>query len=186
MIRPARKWFDAPATFDDPFEMLLACHERIEKQLETLKRLRAHVDSKGAVDAEASVAAQSVLRYFREAAPRHHADEEVDLFPLLESRIADGAEAARFRALRDSLAADHRRLEDAWARLRKPLEAIGEGLARTLPPEEVRDFTDSYARHIHTEETILRAFFDRWLDEGDRVRLGRAMAARRGAAQPRG
>ena len=49
--------FDTPAGFDDPLEMLLGCHRRIERQLETLKRLRAHVAAKG-VDAEASIAAK--------------------------------------------------------------------------------------------------------------------------------
>src|SRR5512141_2630254 len=91
--------FDAPAGFDDPLEMLLGCHRRIEKQLETLKRLRAHVEAKG-VDAEASTAAQSVLRYFHSAAVNHHADEEQDLFPLLEARIDDAGERERFLALR--------------------------------------------------------------------------------------
>jgi hemerythrin-like domain-containing protein len=180
----ARKWFDTPAGFDDPFEMLLACHDRIGKQLETLKRLRAHVDEKG-VDAEASAAAQSVLRYFREAAVNHHEDEELDLFPLLEERIDDSAELARFRALRDALATDHRRFEAAWARLRKPLEAIGEGLARTLPADDLRDFIDGYTHHILAEETTLKEFFDRWLDAGDRRRLALSRAARRTPSQPR-
>ena len=79
--------FDAPAGFDDPLEMLLGCHRRIERQLETLKKLRVHVESRG-VDAEASAAAQAVLTYFRKAAANHHADEEQDLFPLLADRVA--------------------------------------------------------------------------------------------------
>ena len=70
--------FDAPPGFDDPLEMLLGCHRRIEKQLETLKRLRAHVEARG-VDAEASSAAESVLKYFQQAAANHHEDEEKDL-----------------------------------------------------------------------------------------------------------
>ena len=70
--------FDPPAGFDDPLEMLLGCHRRIEKQLETLRRLRAHLDANG-VDAEASAAAQAVLKYFTQAAANHHHDEEHDL-----------------------------------------------------------------------------------------------------------
>src|SRR5205085_11054663 len=90
--------FDAPAGFDDPLEMLLGCHRRIEKQLDTLKKLRAHIEARG-VDAEASAAAQAVLRYFQKAAANHHQDEERDLFPLLESRISAPGEGARFRAV---------------------------------------------------------------------------------------
>src|SRR5436853_7672694 len=84
------------AGFDDPLEMLLACHRKIEKQLQTLKKLRAHVDDRG-VDADASSAAQAILRYFLKAAPHHHDDEEKDLFPLLEERISDPGEKSRFR-----------------------------------------------------------------------------------------
>jgi len=171
--------FDTPAGFDDPLEMLLGCHRRIEKQLTTLLRLRDHLSSRG-VDAEASRAAQAVLAYFERAASNHHQDEELDLFPLLESRISDAGEAARFRDFRAVLESDHRKLESAWSRLRKPLEGIAEGLSRQLPEADVRAFASAYAHHILTEESALKDFVDRWLDDADRGRLGRAMAARRG------
>jgi len=61
--KASRAFPDPPAGFDDPLEMLFGCHRRIEKQLETLKRLRAHLKAKG-IDAEASTAAEAVLRYF--------------------------------------------------------------------------------------------------------------------------
>ena len=176
--------FDAPAGFDDPLEMLLGCHRRIERQLETLKRLRAHVASRG-VDAEASTAAQAILRYFVKAAANHHDDEEDDLFPLLERRIEDPAERARFQAFRDGALADHRSLEAAWHRLRKPLEGISEGFTRTLPEADVTDFVAAYARHILAEEHLIKEFFDRWLGDEDRAALGRSMAARRSVDAPR-
>jgi hemerythrin-like domain-containing protein len=175
--------FDTPAGFDEPLEMLQGCHRRIERQLETLKRLRAHMAAHG-VDAEASAAAQAVVRYFASAAAHHHADEEQDLFPLLEQRIDDAGEAARFRAFRDSLEKDHRALESAWSRLKKPLEAIGDGLPRTLPEAEVLAFVAAYAHHILTEETSLIEFCNRWLTDADREALGRSMAARRRVTPP--
>lgn len=158
--------------------MLLGCHRRIEKQLSTLQRLREHLEARG-VDPEASQAAQAILNYFERAAPNHHHDEEIDLFPMLEARIADPGEAARFRAFRDSLLQDHRDLEAAWARMRKPLEGIADGLPRQLAEPDVREFVQAYARHIVTEESALTEFFHRWLSEADLVQLGRAMAARR-------
>lgn len=176
--------FEAPAGYDDPLDVLLGCHRRIEKQLETLRRLREHLQQNGGVDAEASAAAQSLLRYFQQAAANHHQDEEKDLFPLLETRITDPGELARFHAFRRELEADHCELEAAWARLRKPLEGIAEGLMRTLPPDDTQAFHAAYARHILVEESTLKEFFDRWLDDTDRVTLGRAMAARRGSAGP--
>jgi hemerythrin-like domain-containing protein len=176
--------FDTPAGFDEPLEMLLGCHRRIEKQLETLKRLRTRVEAHG-VDAEASTAAQAILKYFVRAAPNHLEDEERDLFPMLERRISDDAEAARFRAFRESLEADHRVLEAAWTRLRKPLEGIADGLTRNLPAAEVSAFAEAYSRHIAAEEATLKELVERWLDDGDRQMLGRAMAARRGVQAPR-
>ena len=92
MKRNARpSLFDATVGFDDPLEMLMACHRRIEKQLDTLKRLLPHIKEHG-VDADASIAAQSVLHYFARAAANHHDDEEKDLFPLLEQRITEDGE----------------------------------------------------------------------------------------------
>ena len=166
------------AGFDDPLEMLLACHRRIEKQLETLKRLRAHVAKRG-VDAEASTAAQAVLRYFLKAAPNHHDDEEKDLFPLLAQRITGHGERVRFETFRAQAEAAHRELEAMWSRLRKPLEGISEGLTRTLPAADVQAFAAAYARHIVVEESALEEFFNRWLDERDRIALGQSMSARR-------
>src|SRR5216117_2019427 len=125
MKRNARPSLFDTVGFDDPLEMLLACHRRIERQLDTLKRLRAHVHERG-VDAEASTAAQSVLRYFVKAAPDHHEDEEKDLLPLLDERITDPGERARFKAFREEVERDHRDIEASWARLRKPLEGIAE------------------------------------------------------------
>jgi hemerythrin-like domain-containing protein len=184
---PARKaprpLIDSPAGFDDPLEMLLGCHRRLEKQLETLKRLRAHLASKG-VDPEASAAAQAVLRYFGKAAVDHHHDEEDDVFPLVEQRITDTGEALRFRALREQLESDHRQLEAAWARLRRPLEGVAEGLMRTIAETDVRAFTAAYANHILAEETTLRDFFQRYVSERDREVLGRSMAARRNVPYP--
>jgi len=179
MKRNARpSLFDAAVGFDDPLEMLLACHRRIERHLKTLERLHDHLTKYG-VDPEASLAAQAVLRYFTRAAESHHEDEEKDLFPLLEQRIADPGERARFGALRAELESDHREIDATWSRLRKPLEGIADGLTRTLPASDVQVFVAAYARHIVAEESALGEFFNRWLDDGDRMALGQSMSARR-------
>ena len=164
--------------FDDPLEGLLAGHRRIEKQLDTLKRLHAHIDARG-VDAEASTAAQAVLRHFPRAAVHHHDDEEKDLFPLLEQRITDAGARARFDALRVELERDHREIGILWARLRKPLEAIAEGITRPLPASDVHALIAACTRHILAGESALQELFERWLDDGDRISLGRSMRKRR-------
>ncbi len=67
-------------SFDEPLEMLAACHERIEAQLRTLERLGPHLEKHGC-DAEAKAAAQAVLRYFDTAGRLHHQDEDDDQRP---------------------------------------------------------------------------------------------------------
>jgi hemerythrin-like domain-containing protein len=182
MKRNARpSLFDTMAGFDDPLEMLLACHRRIEHHLQVLERLQLHLAERG-VDAEASGAAQSVLRYFTSAAEAHNEDEEKDLFPLLEERIPAGADTARFHALRERLEAEHSRVHGLWARLRKPLEGIAEGLMRTLPGSDVNEYIDAYRKHIAEEEDVLGPLFVKWLDEADRGALGRSMRERRSQA----
>ena len=169
--------FDVVA-FDDPLEMLLACHRRIEKQLDTLKRLRAHLVANG-VDPEASAAAQAVLRYFERAATNHPADEERELVPLVAAPNTATGARARFKSVRAEIERDHREIETMWTKLRRPLEGIAEGLTRTLPSEDVHAFVGAYARHILAEETALAEFFNRWINDVDRRALGRSMSARR-------
>ena len=174
---------DTPAGFDDPIAMWMGCHRRIEKQLATLARLAAHLVRKG-VDPEASTAAQAVLRYFEKAGPHHHEDEDRDLFPLLEKRITKPEDRERFRALRARLEEDHRAMEAGWARLRKPLQSIAEGIAKPLHARDVEAFRAIYAGHIPAEDGAIPDLASRYLSQADLEALGRAMAARRGVNYP--
>ena len=75
--------FSAPAVgFEQPFEMLEACHDRVRRSLALLRRIVDHVDAHGH-DAASRSAVADVLRYFDLAGPHHHEDEEEDLFPAL-------------------------------------------------------------------------------------------------------
>ncbi len=171
--------FDTPAGFDDPIGMWSGCHRRIEKQLRTLEKLAEHVARHG-VDAEASGAAQAVLRYFEKSGPHHHEDEDKDLFPLLAARITDPGDRERFAALRAVLEADHRAMEVAWARIRKPLHGIAEGLHKNLALADVNAFRGIYATHIPLEDGAIPDLAKRYLTAEDLETLGRAMAERRG------
>jgi len=75
--------FSSPAAgFEQPYEMLTACHERVQRTLDLLDRLIDHVAQHG-LDAQSRSAAADVLRYFDLAAPLHHQDEELHVFPPL-------------------------------------------------------------------------------------------------------
>jgi len=175
--------FDTPAGFDEPIAMWIGCHRRIEKQLKTLAKLAEHVSRHG-VDAEATSAAEAVLGYFEKSAPHHHDDEDRDLFPLIARRITDAGEREKFEALRAQLEADHEAMEAAWARIRRPLHGIAEGLHKNLSLPDVNAFRAIYATHIPLEEGAIPDLARRYLTERDLESLGRAMATRRGVAYP--
>src|SRR5512137_386080 len=90
---------EAAPGYDDPLGMLAACHRRIERQLGTLERLQRHLPVHGC-DADARAAAAGILRYFDNAAPHHHADEEDSVFPRLLGTVPS-ARALAHRILRE-------------------------------------------------------------------------------------
>lgn len=170
--------FNAPsAGFDEPVDMLSACHDRLRSRCETLSRLPAHVASHGA-DEQARSAAQSILRYFDGPALHHHADEEKDLFPALLESVA-GSDATCLRQLFDRLGAEHRRLENQWRRLRPLLVRLSEGDAVALPGRDVQAFIDGYADHLVCEDQELLPLARRMLDAASLEQIGNAMRRRR-------
>src|ERR1700737_1987535 len=88
---------DTAPGFDQPIAVLKHCHDRIRKQLATMEKLPEHLARHGA-DEPAQQAAQAVLKYFDKAAPVHHADEEENLVPMLQS-VAQGEDAATLAEL---------------------------------------------------------------------------------------
>lgn len=166
---------DSPAPdFDHPFEMLAACHDRIEDRIEVLQRLLIHLPVHGA-DIEARQAAVNVMRYFDTAGEHHHEDEEANLFPAL---IA--ADKERMQELIGRLLAEHERMRASWQRLRVALVRIAEGASAELDAALVADFGTLYARHIALEESELLPLAERLLGADQQAVLGAQMAQRRG------
>ncbi|GAB4119420.1 MAG: hemerythrin domain-containing protein [Sideroxydans sp.] len=170
--------FNTPAApgFDDPLEMLRACHGRITAQCDTLTRLLAHLQMQGN-DEQAAQAARAILRYFDTAGRYHHQDEEQDLFPAL--RASGDRRAAQYTA---RLLAEHKELESDWRALRPLLLAIVENRVNTLNSGVATHFIDCYARHIVFENGTLLPLARTLLDVATLQRIGRNMAVRRGVA----
>lgn len=165
--------------FDEPFEMLEACHERVHRMLELLERLRSHLRTHGG-DEQAQQAARDVMRYFDKAAPQHHKDEELHVFPPL---LAAGEPAVVDIVKR--LQADHVRMEAGWAAARKVLEAVAEGWLDELElhdEQALSHFAALYDGHIEAEEKIVYPAASALLDEQGKAAMGREMAGRRGVA----
>ncbi len=184
----------------DPLGQLDNCHEKMHRQLETLERLVAHqrachhskaTDASAPCDGQAPSAAAAVLRYFDEAAPRHHDDEERDLFPALVESMA-GSDAVCLKALTERLVTEHRHLAETWWRLRPTLAAIAAmpestGAAANGPaldPDLVADFVSANRAHLRLEDDELMPMARRLLTEPQLLAMGQAMAARRDVCEP--
>lgn len=174
--------FRTPAAgFDQPLELWLACHDRVRRMTGLLERLREHLRTMGPDDA-ARVTATTIRRYFDEAAPRHHEDEEVDLFPLLRRLLPD-RDPARMPQVEAALArleADHVSLGQVWQRVRPVLAAIERGEPATLDAKTVHEFANGYRGHCEVEDTVIADALKLCLGDADLDALGRAMAERRG------
>ena len=166
------------AGFEVPLAMLSACHDRIQRQCATLRRLVPHLARHGA-DGPARSAAAGVLRYFETAAVHHHADEEVDLFPALLESMA-GSDAVCLRQLVAALTAEHRELELRWRRIRVVLERVVAGQPASLDADAVQALVELYQRHIEREDGELLPLAARLLDDALQDRVGHAMRRRRG------
>ena len=168
--------------FTDPIGMLGDCHRRIERFLSVLVKLAS--DRPGvALDEREGDALSASLRYFREAAPKHTADEEESLFPRL--RVADpGAAQALFERI-DALESDHQ----TAVKLHAEVDVMGQAwLDRgTLSPGEashlralLTQLARLYERHIALEDTEVFPSAARTLSASDCLAIGLEMAARRG------
>ena len=171
--------FNTPAVgFEQPFAMLEACHERVQRTLGLLARLRAHVHDNG-VDENARQAARDVLRYFDIAAPLHHQDEELHVFPLLLARGTP-----EVRALVLQLQSDHVQMTADWAAARQGLQAMVDGTVTAISAaadEAFNRFAQRYDAHIAAEEGLAYPAAVALLEPSALANMGREMAARRGA-----
>ncbi len=171
----------APAAgFEAPFEMLSACHERVERSLALMTRLQQHLLSHG-LDDSARQAAGDVMRYFDLAAPLHHRDEELHVFPPLLT-----GNDPRIRETVQRLMADHRQMETAWSTARLALAGVVESSPQAwspLTPEQTQalaKFAALYGRHIEDEEHLVYPAAQAGLSTAARQAMSEDMMARRG------
>ena len=140
--------------FEQPFEMLDACHERVERMLRLLGKLREHANTHGA-DPQARDAARDVMRYFDQAGPHHHEDEERHVFPPLLAQRDPAVLAVVIR-----LKQDHREMAVMWARVRAALCAMVESVEGwpgfSAEDQQRLDAYDAlYRRHLVDENGVV-------------------------------
>lgn len=155
--------------FDQPFDMLEACHERVERSLNLLLRLAEHLGKVGP-DGQARAAAGDLLRYFDIAAPQHHEDEERHVLPRLRA-LGRGELAER-------IAAEHRLMHERYQAIRPGLLALRD---HGLPPDcgAWSAFATLYREHIALEEGDAYPASRQGLSSEQQSAMGDEMAARR-------
>ena len=172
--------FGDPAVgFDTPFDMLEACHERVLRSLALLQKLQDYLHDHPCDDS-ARQAARDVLRYFDMAAPLHHEDEELHVFPpLLERGGADTVAAVR------QLQQDHEAMSANWQAARALLQALAEGAQESFSAADeavLARFAGVYAEHIRLEEDLVYPAARALLAPEAVQAMGAEMRRRRGAA----
>lgn len=170
------------STFANPIGLLSDCHRRIERFLQALLTVATQVAG-GPLDAEHRRVLEVGVKYFREAAPKHTADEEEDLFPILRKLASPRVSTALADV--DRLEAEHK-TADAWHR---EVEALCEHWIHqnALPPENAArlknlliSLSDLYRVHIASEEERVFPAAKAELSESELQSIGQRMALRRG------
>ncbi len=167
-------------SFSDPTGLLSDCHRRIEMFLGALQSTAPFLAD--SPSPEARTALETALVYFRNAAPRHNADEEESLFPRLR-QAAD----PRVQAVLSKLAA----LEDEhrWAApLHAEVDRLGSKYLSSGPlsAAEADTFRSAierlvymYREHIALEDEVVFPCAADVLSPEDKAAIGAEMARRR-------
>ena len=167
-------------SFGDPTGLLSDCHRRIEMFMRVLEKVAQIIDSPP--EGEVRQSLEAALRYFREAAPKHKADEEQSLFPRLR-KVESPQLRAAFAKL-EELELDHRWSEPLHSRIdRLGQEYLSKG---RLSGAQIGEFRDSvselsamYLRHIAVEDKILFPAAVQALSDADKQMIAEEMAKRR-------
>ena len=168
------------SSFADPVSLLSDCHRRIEMFLRVLQAVGERADEQLTEEARKSL--ETALRYFREAAPKHTADEEESLFPRLRRSQDSGMEDVLQRL--DSLEADHRDV----APLHSVVDRLGDrylklGMLTALEANELREvvakLVSNYNHHIEMEDSVVFPAAAKLLAKADKLAVAQEMAERR-------
>src|SRR5581483_3040685 len=166
--------------FTEPLGLLSDCHRRIEmfmRSLSAIAQLQGQL-----LNQEGRQALENALRYFREAAPKHTADEEQSLFPRL--RALDSEESEQAFSKLEELEQDHQWAESLHAEVDRldttylNNDTLSEPDAAQFR-ENVEALAAMYQRHIKVEDESLFPLATRILSETDKLTIAKEMAARR-------
>lgn len=134
------------------------------------------------LDVEARAALEASLKYFREAAPRHTADEEESLFPRMRRmKLVEVEEAI---AKLDPLEKEHRRADLLHAEVNEcGSRWLAQGRLNASDAQrfqaDLAELAGIYKEHIRIEDEIVFPVAGRLLPAAEKAAIAREMEARR-------
>ena len=169
-----------PHNFNDPTALMSDCHRRVEMFLGTLSAVAEFRGRLLTGDEQKSL--DRALQYFREAAPKHTADEEESLFPRLraisdsevQSVLDDMAQLERDHKFAAPLHAEIDRLSQHWLREGTLTQEYAQQLQSA-----VASLVSMYRAHIEFEDRVLFPLASRMLSWSQKNEIAQEMAERR-------
>jgi hemerythrin-like domain-containing protein len=172
--------FDAiaePAAGAAPLEAMSACNERLLRHCATLRRLVLYL-GECCCDAQAHAAIERLLHFFDTVLPRHHSDEQDELFPALIESMA-GSDAVCLHDVTGGLVQDHRAVQRHWLRLRPAIKDVLGGRSQALPAHEVEALVERCLACVTREDGELLPMAARLLSDDQLQAIAAAMRERR-------
>ncbi len=158
-------------TWDEPIEMLYACHGKVKSFCRQLQLLPDYLEKNG-VNQAVKNDVQQILNYFNQSAPLHHDDEEKDFFPALIKQRPEAQTDV------DLLEAQHIELHRNWDELSAQLAALLNGEIQNIDRELIKRFVAGYDQHIAIEEPLFELGREH-LSQEELNSIGQIMADRR-------
>jgi hemerythrin-like domain-containing protein len=146
------------AELHGPVKEFHGSHEFIIEGLHSLEKL----PELAAALERARLVAHSTLTLFDKVVHEHHADEEQELFVHVQKSCKDIKEGHRVHELVARLAADHRRIEKMWLKLRPAVAATAQGKVHDVPDfrGDVAKLVEIYLEHAQLEEEVFLPLAD--------------------------
>ena len=158
-------------TWDEPIEMLYACHGKVKQFCRQLQILPDYIEQNGCSQAVKNDV-QQILNYFNQSAPLHHDDEEKDFFPALVKEVP------KAQAEIDLLETQHQALHQNWDELSVELRKLLNDEISNVDRALIARFVKGYDEHIAIEEPLFE-LGRQHLAESELKSIGKIMAERR-------
>lgn len=165
--------------FSHPLTLLTSCHEKILHFSSALVKLSEKLKQEGWSE-NSKVTAEKIRRYFNIAAPEHHKDEELHLFPAiiaLDPELQDPEIKAQLSQI-NQMVKEHVETDVLWEKLDVMLQSHS-GSFDELNEMAVQ-FSTEMKRHAEIENVEIFSFAEQHISEATFNSMGKAIAKRRG------